>query len=97
MIELMGLAGIIVFFAGLHVLWQAREEILYWMQKYLDTFQKALRATAGLNTASTTPDSTCLEAAALRRERAHTMRMIGGFGLLLLGPLLVLLSLFLSL
>ena len=32
--ELLGLSGIILFFAGLHMLWQSREEFLFWMEEY---------------------------------------------------------------
>lgn len=115
MIEVLGLAGIILFLAGLHVLWQSREELLYWLGKFLETFRSSLRATGGLaggperveraNTSSGIEDHEPVERAdALRRRpsgpttgQIHVMRMMSALGLLLLGPLLVLLSLFLSL
>lgn len=105
MLEMLGLVGILLFLAGLHLLWQAREEILFWMQKYLETFQNALRATTGgehsepAKRGASDPDAGLSrpETTGLSQGPAHAMRLMSGFGLLLLGPLLVLLSLFLSL
>ena len=122
MIEVLGLAGIILFFAGLHVLWQSREEVLYWLHKFLETFQNSLRTTAGLGSTSSGANSSrpkpvrpsggpvrFLDSGGVHRtpetgeptergaQQIHAMRMMSAFGLLLLGPLLVLLSLFLSL
>lgn len=45
--ELMALIGILVFFAGLHLLWQAREEILAWLEAYLRALQAHMRHFAG--------------------------------------------------
>jgi hypothetical protein len=97
MIDVLGLAGIILFFAGLHILWQSREEALYWLQKFLETFQKSLRTTAGLGGTSSGEDPARPESAKPSAGQVHAMRMMSAVGLLLLGPLLVLLSLFLSL
>ena len=97
MTEVLGLAGTLLFFAGLHLLWQAREEGLYWLQKFLETFQKSLRSTAGLPTASESEGPAAPAGrSALRTCPPAAWRMMSGFGLLLLGPMLVLLSLFLS-
>ena len=103
--ELLGLIGILLFLAGLHLLWQAREEILFWFQKFLETFQNALRATAsdaptgpaGRGASDPGAGFSGSDTTTLSPGPAHAMRLISGFGLLLLGPLLVLLSLFLSL
>ena len=96
MIEVVGLAGIILFFAGLHVLWQSREEVLYWLQTFLETFQNSLRTTGGLADTDAVADGPRPKLAKPKTGQTHAMRMMSAFGLLLLGPLLVLLSLFLS-
>jgi hypothetical protein len=36
-----GLVGILLVFAGLHVLWRARYEIEYWLDRYLLLFRKS--------------------------------------------------------
>lgn len=94
-VEPLGLAGILLFFAGLHLLWQAREEIFFWFLKYILIFQDALRARGeGLAPREASGGRTVQEQG--RPATAGVFRLMSGFGLLFLGPLLVLLSLFLS-
>lgn len=38
--DALGLVGILLVFAGLHLLWQARHEIQYWVDRYLVLFRK---------------------------------------------------------
>ncbi|HEX9760591.1 MAG TPA: hypothetical protein VGA40_06710 [Candidatus Acidoferrales bacterium] len=86
--ELVGLIGIFVFFFGVHLIWQARDEVLFWLHKFLGTFRKSLRETSGLNHRHDEPGA----APAAAPER-HMLRMVGGFGLAVLGQLLFLLGL----
>ncbi len=67
--ELLGLTGIILFFAGLHMLWQAREEFLFWLEEYFRLLRLSVRGTA--QHMPVTP-------ARIRMERKHTLRMVIG-------------------
>jgi len=83
--ELLGLIGTLVVFAGIHLLWQARKEIFFW----LETFVRIFRASLAQPGARVRP---------IRAETApgdrHTLRMLLGMGLLFfLGPMLIVLSL----
>ncbi len=83
--ELLGLVGTLVVFAGIHLLWQARREIFFW----LETFVRIFRASLKQPGASVRP----LGIATAVGER-HTLRMLLGMGLLFfLGPMLIVLSL----
>lgn len=106
MIEVLGLAGVILFLAGLHVLWQSREEVLYWLWKFLETFRSSLRTSGGLaggpdnaerGNTSSGADAPRTRPSGPTTGQIHVMRMMSAFGLLVLGPLLVLLSLLLAL
>jgi len=83
--ELLGLIGTLVVFAGIHLLWQARKEIFFW----LETFVRIFRASLKQPGARLGP----LPAEATGRDR-HTLRMLLGMGLLFfVGPILIVLSL----
>jgi len=83
--ELLGLIGTLVVFAGIHLLWQARKEIFFW----LETFVRIFRASLAQPGARVRP----LPAEATAGDR-HTLRMLLGMGLLFfLGPMLIVLSL----
>lgn len=75
--EALGLVGILLMFAGLHVLWRARHEIQYWLDRYLVLFRKSFdqAATGG--------------AGAVRfqtGERKHELLpLLTGVGLVMLG------------
>lgn len=86
MLELMGLVGIVVFFAGLHQLWLAREEALFWLKRFADLFHWTLgkqegRAEAGSETLPQRPPA------------FGTLHLVGGLGLVMLGSFLCLVSL----
>jgi hypothetical protein len=84
--ELIGLIGTIVAFAGIHLLWQSRKELVYWIETYLKLFRASLQQ-----------PGTPLPRAAVamnRHQREHTLRLLLGCGLLfLLGPALIVLGL----
>ena len=42
--EVMGLVGVLLCFAGAHLLWLARHEVLYWMDTYLLLFRRSFDA-----------------------------------------------------
>jgi hypothetical protein len=67
--ELLGLTGIILFFAGLHMLWQAREEFLFWLEEYFRLLRLSVRGT--VQQIPVTPERP-------RMGRKHTLRMVIG-------------------
>lgn len=69
--ELLGLTGIILFFAGLHILWQAREEFLFWLEEYFRLLRMSFHGAADPGRVAAAP-------ARLRPERKHTLRMVIG-------------------
>ena len=85
--ELMGLAGIFIFLAGLHQIWIAREEAMFWTERFLRIFTASLRQPE----AAVAPAPSAADAPQHRAPR--TLNLIGGFGLLALGSFLVLASL----
>ncbi len=75
--DALGLVGILLVFAGLHVLWQARHEIQYWLDRYLLLFRKSFdqAATGAPKPVSFEPE-----------ERKHELLpMLTGVGLVMLG------------
>ncbi len=82
--ELFGIIGTLVVFAGLHLLWQARREIFFWLETYFRIFRASLEQ----------PNP---RAHAVRPARAgdrHTLRLLLGVGLVFfLGPALIVLGL----
>ena len=83
--ELLGLIGALVVCAGIHLLWQARKEIFFW----LETFVRIFRASLAQPGARVRP----LGVETAPRDR-HLLRMLLGMGLLFFqGPMLIVLSL----
>jgi hypothetical protein len=85
-----GLTGFLVFLAGLHLLWQAREEVFFWTGEFLRIFRGEFTRRAGVN--SPTPIFVTSMGRAENRYRG-TLRLIAAFGLMALGPLLFLIDL----
>ncbi len=69
--ELLGLTGIILFFAGMHMLWQAREEFLFWLEEYFRLLKLSVRG-------ATDPQHILVTPAQPRTPRQHTLRMVIG-------------------
>ena len=67
--ELLGLTGIILFFAGMHMLWQAREEFLFWLEEYFRLLRLSVRGTV---------QQVPVAPPRIRMERKHTLRMVIG-------------------
>ena len=76
--DAIGLVGILLVFAGLHVMWQARQEIQYWLDRYLLLFRKSFdQAATGSYSHSIRFEPT---------ERKHELLpMLTGVGLVMLG------------
>ncbi len=81
-LEIVGLVGIFVVFAGVHQLWLAREEILYWLKRFLDIFRFALGDKSRAAGISPQPP-----------PKMSTLQVVGGIGLIALGSFLCLVSL----
>jgi hypothetical protein len=84
----MGLVGFLSFLAGLHLLWQGRHEVIFWMDEFSRIFRGEFTKRAGTSVAATTDDA----AISAKRYRG-TLRLIAAFGLMMLGPLLFLIDL----
>ncbi len=69
--ELLGLTGILLFFAGLHMLWQAREEFFFWLEEYFRLLRLSVHRAAD-------PQQVAMPPALPRAERKHTLRMVIG-------------------
>lgn len=41
--DALGLVGILVFFAGMHLIWQARDEVWFWLGEYVVLLTTVLR------------------------------------------------------
>lgn len=85
-----GLTGFLVFLAGLHLLWQAREEVFFWTGEFLRIFRGEFTRRAGANS----PAVVRLAPTGHAENRYRgTLRLIAAFGLMALGPLLFLFDL----
>ena len=81
-LELIGLAGIIVMLAGMHQLWLAREEVMFWLQRFFDIFRTALGQSAR-----------AADASRPQPPKLSTLHLVGGVGLIALGSFLCLVTL----
>jgi len=73
-----GLVGILLVFAGLHVLWKARHEIEYWLDRYLLLFRKNFDQV-------TRPESAQPVEFSPGERRHELLPMLTGVGLVLVG------------
>jgi predicted tellurium resistance membrane protein TerC len=69
--ELLGLTGIILFFAGLHMLWRAREEVFFWLEEYFRLLRLSVHR-------ATDPLPIQVPPALPRTKRKHTLQMVIG-------------------
>lgn len=86
MAKLLGLIGILVVCAGLHLLWQSRKEVAFWLGAYFRVFRSLLRQPgAPAPSIGTGPAG---------QTREGTLRMLLGVGLVFfVGPFLIALGL----
>ena len=82
--EPLGLIGFLVILAGIHLLWQAREDCLFWFAEFLRIFRSSLPRASRSETAHARQSAA--------GTRPKTLRMVGGVSLILLGQLLVILD-----
>ena len=88
--RLLGMIGLLVVCAGVHLLWQSRHDVAYWMAAFFRMF----RTHIPLRGHQLLDDPQRLH----RRRREGTLRLLLGAGLLFfLGPLLIALGLTLML
>jgi hypothetical protein len=89
--RLLGMIGLLVVCAGVHLLWQSRRDVAYWIAAFFRVFRTQLR-----DAPQSRADLLAQESTAVRRE--GTLRLLLGAGLLFfLGPLLIALGLTLML
>jgi len=86
----MGLIGMLVFLAGVHLLWQARAEVLFWIDEFLRIFRGEFARRGGVDSRS---HAAANAAMAPGQRYRGTLRMIAALALMLLGPLLFLIDL----
>jgi hypothetical protein len=83
--RLLAIVGVIIFCAGLDLLWQSRREAAFWFASYMHVFRSLLREQKSPATPFT-PET--------GPGRSHkTLAMLLGMGLALAGPLLIAVSL----
>jgi hypothetical protein len=86
----LALVGVLVVFAGLHLLWQSRREIFFWIETWLKIFRASLREPQ--RAASYLPERPRLSRFGSGRE--HVLRLLLGLSLVLIvGPVLIFLGL----
>lgn len=84
-----GLIGVFVSFAGLHVLWQGRHAAAFWAEEFLWTLKREFNRRE-----QTAPASSPAETlGSAHRRPPGTLRLLGGLALLMLGPVLFLIDL----
>ena len=80
------LIGILVSCAGILLVWQARREVLFWLQEYTRLLRIKIRENSELHRAPVS--------SVARVPRGNkTLRLVSGFGLMILGQLIILFNL----
>ena len=85
--DVVAVVGVLIFCAGVHLLWLSRRDILAWMEEFFRLFRLSVRQMAG-------PMSAPMESANQKAQRRHTARI--ALGVLLaffLAPMLITLGL----
>jgi hypothetical protein len=83
--RLLAVIGMLVFCAGVDLLWQSRREVAFWFASYMHVFRSLLREQK-----STAPPFQAERGAPRSRK---TVAMVLGMGLAVAGPLLMAVSL----
>ncbi len=91
--SVVGVIGILVYLIGLHLLWQARREMFYWLAEFVRILRREVSSRAGLDVRGAAPLPAEASAPVASRRSKGTLRMIGGFALAFIGPLLLILDL----
>ena len=84
-----GLVGLLVFLAGIHLIWQARGEVLYWLEAFFRIFK------VEVTRRNPSADVPAAESVGFHRPpRPHrALSLVTGFGLMFLGQVLFFLDL----
>lgn len=88
--DVVAFVGVLVFCAGMHLLWMSRRDILGWIEEFLRLFRLNVRQVADPATVTVEP----VELAERNRQKKHTARI--ALGVLLaffLAPMLITLGL----
>ncbi len=80
-----GFVGLVVFVAGLYMIWQARGSALFWLEEFFRILQASLRQSEPRSSAWVRVDQ--------GTRNKDTLRLVGGLGLAFIGQILVLLDL----
>jgi hypothetical protein len=86
-VDLLALLGFLVLLAGMHLAWQARQTILYWVSFAIATWRSALRPEPARRGGQSRPEP------APRPRELRNLRLLGGVSLIFLGQLLLVLAL----
>lgn len=85
--SVLGLIGVLVFFAGVHLIWQAREDLFYWLEVYVRLFRTMMQRISD-------PQHSPVLLVNPRQRKKNTVRLAIGFLLaFFLAPMLTLLDL----
>ena len=85
-VSVTGIIGVLVFVAGVYLIWLARKEVLYWMKEFLRIFRQALMRPEGSKVKPAGREAGIY-------DRRGTLRMVSAIGLIFLGQFLMLLDL----
>ena len=69
--ELLGLSGIILFFAGMHMLWRTREEVFFWLEEYFRLLCLSVHRVSD-------PEKEAARPFRSRPAQKHTLQMVIG-------------------
>ena len=90
MANLIGVIGFLLFCAGVDLLWQSRNDLVFWLSSYLKIFRSTLKGSP----ASARDNWRHHTAATLPKVKPHrTVAMVLGVGLTFVGPVLMMVSL----
>jgi len=81
-----GIIGLLAFVAGIHLIWLARKEVLFWVTEFLCIFRQALMRSQGSKVKPAGREAGIY-------DRRGTLRLVSAIGLIFLGQFLVLLDL----
>ena len=92
--SVVGLIGVLVFFAGARLLWQGRHEIIFWLTEFFRILRgEFTRRDAAVGEAGSLILSSPVAAPGSAPRNRGTLRLVGGLALIFIGQVLLLLDL----
>lgn len=91
---LIALIGVLLTLAGVHLLWRARHEIIYWVDRLLLIFRKSFeeaKRTADVSGDETSSGGVSAVSLSSQRHGHEILVLLGGLGLVALGQFLLML------